>query len=219
MFVPVPPVKVAVVDECEIDAAGLATVLGAFPDRVQVVAGDVPDLDAILYGLHELDLGHDERLHALLRSTSTPVIALGWSADPLAIAMALSCGADGHLSKTSCASELVTGIEQVLAARGARPRLLPEDGHCHPDLDTTSLTPREVDVLALVSQGLSNEEIAEALFLSINSIKSYIRIAYRKIGVTRRSQAVAWGLQRGLDHHTARLPEPGTPTLAGAAGP
>ena len=48
-------------------------------------------------------------------------------------------------------------------------------------------------MLALITQGLSNQEIADRTYLSINSVKTYIRTAYRKIGVTRRSQAVALG--------------------------
>ena len=54
-------------------------------------------------------------------------------------------------------------------------------------------------MLALITQGLSNQEIAERSYLSINSVKTYIRTAYRKIGVTRRSQAVVWGMQHGFE--------------------
>ena len=60
------------------------------------------------------------------------------------------------------------------------------------------LTPREVEVLALITQGMSNQDIAERLYLSINSVKTYIRSAYAKIEVTSRSRAVAWCLQNGF---------------------
>jgi DNA-binding CsgD family transcriptional regulator len=60
------------------------------------------------------------------------------------------------------------------------------------------LSPRENDVLRLISQGLSNEEIALELFVTINTVKSFIRSAYRKLGITRRSQAVIWGARHGL---------------------
>jgi DNA-binding CsgD family transcriptional regulator len=53
-------------------------------------------------------------------------------------------------------------------------------------------------MLALITQGRSNEEITAACYLSINTVKSYIRDAYRKIGVTTRPQAVAWALRNGL---------------------
>lgn len=53
-------------------------------------------------------------------------------------------------------------------------------------------------MLSLITQGVTNQEIAEACYLSINSVKSYIRSAYRKINVERRSQAVLWGTQNGM---------------------
>ena len=45
------------------------------------------------------------------------------------------------------------------------------------------------EILALIAQGLSNQQIAERAYLSVNSIKTYIRTAYRRIGATSRSQA------------------------------
>ena len=60
------------------------------------------------------------------------------------------------------------------------------------------LTSRELDILQLVGAGLSNLEISKQLYLSINSVKSYIRTAYRKIGVQSRSQAVLWVVQHDL---------------------
>jgi DNA-binding CsgD family transcriptional regulator len=67
------------------------------------------------------------------------------------------------------------------------------------------LSRRESEMLHLITCGLSNQEIADSLYLSINSVKTYIRSAYRKIDVTRRSQAVAWSVRRGLGHHTQHL--------------
>lgn len=67
------------------------------------------------------------------------------------------------------------------------------------------LSPREAEVLALITQGLTNLEIAERSYVSINSVKTYIRAAYRKIGVTSRSQAVRWGMQHGFEPDALRL--------------
>ena len=69
------------------------------------------------------------------------------------------------------------------------------------------LSRREAQVLHLVSEGLSNQEIAERSYLSINSVKTYIRTAYRKIGVTRRSQAVVWGMKHGFEPDHLRVVE------------
>ncbi|MCD4534541.1 LuxR C-terminal-related transcriptional regulator [Nocardioides sp. cx-169] len=67
-----------------------------------------------------------------------------------------------------------------------------------PSTSTTNLSARESEIVALIVQGLSHQEIAETAFLSINSVKTYIRTAYRKMGVTRRSQAVGWAIQHGF---------------------
>lgn len=66
-------------------------------------------------------------------------------------------------------------------------------------LQPDDLSVREVQVVSLICRGLSNDEIAAELFLSLNTIKTYIRTAYRKMGVRSRSQAVLWGLHRGMD--------------------
>ena len=201
MFTPAHRVPVTVVENYEIDAAGIASVLEKFTDRIQLVADKDPLVEVLLYGLHELRPVHDEKLHGLLRSTQATVIALGWQPDGPATTWAVSCGVDGYLSKTCTGVELVNGIERIATARGGRRRILPDEGHCHSGLEASALTRREIEVLALITRGLSNGEVAGALFLSINSIKSYIRTAYQKIGVTRRTQAVAWGLAHGLDSH------------------
>ena len=57
---------------------------------------------------------------------------------------------------------------------------------------------REAEILRLISQGLSNQAIAETAYLSINTVKSYIRSAYRRMGVESRSQAILWAIDRGF---------------------
>jgi DNA-binding NarL/FixJ family response regulator len=60
------------------------------------------------------------------------------------------------------------------------------------------LSQRETEVLDLICRGMSNNEIADQLFVSVNSVKTYVRQVYQKIGVSRRAQAVAWGLAHGF---------------------
>ena len=80
------------------------------------------------------------------------------------------------------------------------------------------LTAREAEIIALITQGLSNQEIAERSYLSINSVKTYIRTAYRKMGVTSRSAGGRWGIRHGFEpdrsgpsprRGSARSPVPG----------
>ena len=65
------------------------------------------------------------------------------------------------------------------------------------------LSERESEILALITQGLGNADVAALTFLSPNTIKSYVRNLYRKIDVTSRTQAVLWGIAHGFapDHH------------------
>ena len=58
---------------------------------------------------------------------------------------------------------------------------------------TEGLTDRESEILAVITQGMSNAQVAEPTFLSPNTVKSYIRTIYRKMGVGSRTQAVLWG--------------------------
>ena len=68
---------------------------------------------------------------------------------------------------------------------------------------TEGLSDRESEILALITQGKSNAEVAALTYLSPNTIKSYIRTIYRKIGVASRTQAVLWGVKHGFtpDHN------------------
>lgn len=68
------------------------------------------------------------------------------------------------------------------------------DAAPRPRAGVDGLSAREVDVLRLVARAYTNQEIADALFLSINTVKTYIRTAYRTIGVNRRTQAVVWAV-------------------------
>jgi DNA-binding NarL/FixJ family response regulator len=202
-----PPVRVAVVSKIDVVATGLSSLLGRHADRVDVVdveAGfGAPDPDVVLYdvaGLADRDGGDLERL---VKETTSAVVAVTNDLRPDLGSRALALGADGFFSLAVNEHELVEAV--VAAAQGA-------DGEREPgragvlDFDArqaalghdVGLTPREVDVLALITRGLSNQQIAEQTYLSINSVKTYIRTAYRRIGVTSRSQAVVWCLQHGF---------------------
>ena len=65
------------------------------------------------------------------------------------------------------------------------------------------LSDRESEILALITQGKSNADVARLTYLSPNTVKSYIRTIYRKIGVGSRTQAVLWGVDHGFtpDHN------------------
>ncbi|AZZ43003.1 response regulator transcription factor [Acidipropionibacterium jensenii] len=66
------------------------------------------------------------------------------------------------------------------------------------------LSAREAQMLALICEGATNDEIASICYLTINSVKAYIRNAYRKIGVGRRSQTIVWGSRHGMVRSAAQ---------------
>jgi len=121
------------------------------------------------------------------------------------VTSALDKGASGYLSKTLTAAELVAALEaidggeQVISPPPPRNRL--SVGLDWPGR-SEGLSERESEILALITQGKSNAEIAQLVFLSINSIKTYIRSTYRKIGAKSRVEAVLWGIDHGFapDH-------------------
>ena len=98
------------------------------------------------------------------------------------------------------AIEAIAAGEIVVSQQPARARTAP--GLDWPGR-TEGLTDREAEVIALITQGRSNAEIAGLMYLSINTVKTYIRAAYRKIDVTTRAQAILWGIGHGFapDHH------------------
>ncbi|MFM7136412.1 MAG: response regulator transcription factor, partial [Planctomycetota bacterium] len=61
------------------------------------------------------------------------------------------------------------------------------------------LTPRETQVLRLVAMGLSNQEIADSLEISIETVKEHVQNMLRKLGLGDRTQAAVWALRHGLD--------------------
>lgn len=76
--------------------------------------------------------------------------------------------------------------------------------HAHDDLPVVAwgvwdpeFSSREAEIVFLLTHGLSNRQIADAIFISINSVKTHIRSAYRKMGVGTRSQALLWGIDHG----------------------
>ncbi len=146
------------------------------------------------------------------------VVIFSWNVDTDLVDRALARGASGYLSKELKAEEMVDGLEAVWRGELVRPvRASPSEAATPASARGVwpgrehGLSAREAEVIALITQGLSNDEIAKMTYLSINSVKTYIRGAYRKIGITRRSQAVIWGMKHGFEPDTMRLVETAHP--------
>lgn len=175
---------------------GLISMLADYPDRLVVTAlpsvrSRAPGVDVILYDTFGLYLSDGADLRHLLHETDAEVLIFSRDMRPDLRAQAYSLGARAWVSMSVHAGELVRSIE--LAAAGQ-----PLGEHEDRMSTVAGLSTREVEVLALITQGLSNKEIAEKLVVSVNTLKSHIRQAYRKIDVTTRSQAVSWAITHGF---------------------
>ena len=96
------------------------------------------------------------------------------------------------------AEDLVKHLTETHHARRQDENGPPPASACQSEALRTGLTPRELEVLSLIGAGLTNQEIADRLYISLNTVKTYIRWAYQRIGTTRRSQAVIWVARHGL---------------------
>jgi two-component system, NarL family, response regulator LiaR len=195
------PVRVALSNDYEIALLGLAQMLARHPDQVQIV-----DLTTLPKMPHEADIilfdsfgrlpDDDEKLRTIVKENAAQVVVYSWEHYPEEAAR--KHGAVGYLHKGLDADELVARIVAIHEGRHA-----PDvEGGTEPILSwpgqNLGLSERESEMLTFITRGLTNDEIARRAFLSINTVKSYIRTAYRKIGVQTRAQAVAWGYQHGF---------------------
>jgi len=212
------PLSVVLIDDCDLATEGLRVLLKPYTDRVTLVdvrdALAAPqDVDVILYEPMDLSSMAGSMLRDLQRSADSITAEFSWAAaDQMP-----TPSARPHLTKRLSASQIVRSLEDLVDGRfvQAEPtRSAPAPAVVEPvepiaavasrsnDGLEMALTPREGDMIALITSGRSNLEISEHLGVSINSVKTYIRSAYRKIGITRRSQAVLWGVSNGYDRES-----------------
>ena len=186
-------------DEPELIVSGVDAMLARSGPPADVVTigldADMAEVDVLLCD----PVGHavqiEEYLITVASLTKAPVLVFTWSSSPSSVRRALAAGARGFLSKGASAVDLASAVETV--ARGetlppSKPRSVGTPN------GVTELSTREAEVLDLICRGMSNLEIADQLFVSVNSVKTYVRQIYQKIGVARRAQAVAWGLAHGF---------------------
>jgi len=208
---------VALINDYEVVVHGLRQMLASFADRVDVVEADVhsPDRGPVDITLYDTFAAPQINASAVDPFLDDPgcgrVVVYSWNTQPELVRTALGKGVAGYLPKWLTAVQLVEALEQVHAGEVVLP---PERPDCSETDEATLIRPepapnrwpgqeyglsaRESEVLALIVQGLSNDQIAARSYLSINTIKTYIRSAYRKIEVDTRARAVIWGMTHGM---------------------
>lgn len=208
------PIRVALVNDYDVVVLGLARILEQYADQLVIVELDtnrpVADrADIVLYDAFaqpESDRGEIGTLVANPRVGK--VVVYTWNLHPDLVERARAQGATGYLSKALPGRELVAALEAVhagetvISEQHRRTRAVTgTDWPGRPE----GITDRESEVLALITQGMSNTDIADLTYLSPNTIKTYIRSAYRKIGVVSRTQAVLWGVEHGFQPDRRRI--------------
>ncbi|WP_244931991.1 response regulator transcription factor [Nocardioides sp. W7] len=198
------PVRVAIANDYAVVVAGVAATLAPYADRVEVVELDsgvplVTPVDVLLYDTFGQVQADGIDVEEIGGGLAKRVVAFSWNVQPELVKRAFESGVAGYIAKSVTADELVDLIERVHAGEQVAPDLDESEeslgtwpGREH------GLTDREAEVLALITQGYSNEEIARQVYLGINTVKTHIRKAYRKIGVGRRAEAVLWGIDNGM---------------------
>ena len=206
------PLLIALIDDYDVVLTGVARMLEPYRDRIVVAEIDANEplhdtVDIALYDSFAQPESDQAALDVLIRNPhATRVVVYTWNFHPELVEHAQRHGAHGYLSKTLPARELVTALEAVHAGDAVISDP-PGRTRSAAGLDWPGrhegLSDREAEILALITQGKSNAEVASLTFLSPNTIKSYIRSIYRKIEVGSRTQAVLWGVKNGFtpDHH------------------
>jgi DNA-binding NarL/FixJ family response regulator len=205
------PLTIALVDDYDIVVMGVAHFLEHYKDRVVFAELDTNKalsdmVDIVLYDSFAQPESDHDQISVLIRNPRARRVAVyTWNFDPDLIESARSQGVHGYLSKALPARELVAALEAIHAGDiviSDPPFRVHSIGGLNWPGRSEGLTDRESEILALITQGKSNAEVAKLTYLSPNTVKSYIRTIYRKIGVTSRTQAVLWGVRRGFtpDH-------------------
>ncbi|MFJ9587586.1 response regulator [Streptomyces acidicola] len=214
------PIRVLVCDDQMLIRTGLVTIIGAQPDLE--VAGECGDGQAAvdLAGRLRPDVVvMDVRMPVLDGIEATRLLAGARVPHPVKVLVvttfnldeyvyeALRAGASGFLLKDAPPAQLLHGIRTVAAGAALldpevtrqlvgryAARIRPPEGISH----DIPLTPRELEVLRLISAGLSNSEIAATLLISQETVKTFVSRILAKLQLRDRVQAVVYAYRRGL---------------------
>lgn len=211
------PLRLRIINDFEIVVEGLRAMLMPFSHRICVVEAAVKDPGEEPVDLTLFDTFGAERTdtQALNEAVAAPgagkVVVFSWDTDPGLVESVRAAGCQGYLHKSVSAAQLVEQLEQIysgeetvletvdFSSESAEVQL--EHVGTYAAVwpgQSAGLSEREAEVISLIAQGYTNPEIAGRMYITVNSLKTYIRSAYRKIGVERRAQAVRWGIEHNM---------------------
>jgi DNA-binding NarL/FixJ family response regulator len=155
-------------------------------------------VDLILFDTFGRLPADDAKLQEMVASNDAKVVVYSFGA--YSPDEARRQGAAGYIHKGLNGTHLAQAIVALHEGRAWESGLpaVDEEAAIRWPGQALGLSERESETLSYIARGLTNQQIAELSFLSINTVKTNIRTAYRKIGVSRRSQAVLWALRNGF---------------------
>lgn len=205
-------IRVLVVDDHQMFADSLVRLLGDEDDiavlgtartgaeALEALEPTQPDVVLLDFQLPDLDGAAAAREILAATPTARIVVLTGFS-DRASIEAALDAGCVGFLTKDRAASEVA---EAVRSAHAGDTPLSPEtttlllaSGESD-EGPTEDLTGREREVLLLISRGMSNQSIADEMFISVNTVRNHVQNVNRKLGVNSKLEAASVAVQRGL---------------------
>jgi len=214
-----PPPKVVIADDQALVRGGFRMILGAAgipvvaeaADGAEAVAAVLkyrPDVALIDIRMPEMDgLEATRRIRAAPAAAGCRVLILTTFDLDQYVYAALTAGASGFLLKDVSPEQLVAAVRLVrtgdaLLAPSITRRLIqrfaPAAGRSEIHANLSDLTPRELEVLQLLAQGLSNAELAKELTLSEATVKTHVARILAKLGLRDRVQAVVLAYETGL---------------------
>lgn len=218
-------IRVVVADDQPLVRAGLRTLLETEPDiEVVAVAEDGAVAVERALALRPDVVCMDIRMPGRDGISATRELCGPDVADPIPVLVlttfdiddyvfgALEAGASGFLLKDAEPDAIVAAVRSVAAGHGTLDtsltrRVLREVVTRRRTQPVTAarasevLTTRELDILLHLAEGMSNEEIAQALVLEVSTVKSHLARMMPKLGVKSRLQAAVWAYQSGLVEH------------------
>jgi NarL family two-component system response regulator LiaR len=133
----------------------------------------------------------------------TPIIMVTASEDPWDVEKTLQLGAMGFVSKSANGNQIQNAIESVLRGEIVQPNHYAQLSEGSPTSNDWAsqhnITPRQLEVLRLIRHGLSNQAIAEQLFLSLATVKTHIVAIFQALGTQSRTEAIQKAQRLGLD--------------------